>query len=60
MLAIIALFSLIPGVLSLLSALTMRWYRLNDDAMREINQHKTAAATQNVSGAGALKPQELS
>ncbi|AUX92575.1 glycoside-pentoside-hexuronide (GPH):cation symporter [Mixta gaviniae] len=60
MLAIIALFSLIPGVLSLLSALTMRWYRLNDDTMREINQHKTAAATQNDSSAGALQPQELS
>ncbi|NUU64788.1 MFS transporter [Enterobacteriaceae bacterium BIT-l23] len=59
MMAIIALFSVVPGVLSLLSALAMRGYKLNDATMRGINQHKLSdshpAAETNV-----LKPQELS
>ena len=58
-LAIIALFSLVPGALSLCSALTMRWYRLNDETMRQINHHKTVAA-QPATGPKALQPQELS
>lgn len=59
MLAIIALFSVIPGVFSLFSALTMRWYRLDDQTMRQINQHKTVAA-QTANVPTALQPQELS
>ncbi|MBF7957410.1 glycoside-pentoside-hexuronide (GPH):cation symporter [Rahnella victoriana] len=40
MLSIIALFSLVPGVLSMCSALSMRWYKLNDATMKQINQSK--------------------
>ncbi len=40
MLSIIALFSLVPGVLSMFSALSMRWYKLNDATMKQINQSK--------------------
>ena len=40
MLSIIALFSLVPGVLSMFSALSMRWYKLNDATMKKINQSK--------------------
>lgn len=42
MTSIIALFTLIPGILSLLSALTMRWYKLNDSTMKQINQSKNS------------------
>ena len=40
MLSIIALFSLVPGILSMFSALSMRWYKLNDATMKQINQSK--------------------
>ncbi len=46
MMSIIALFSLIPGVLSLCSALAMRWYKLNDATMKQINQSKMSAEPQ--------------
>jgi GPH family glycoside/pentoside/hexuronide:cation symporter len=38
--AIIALFSLVPGVLSILSALTLRWYTLSDATMADVNTSK--------------------
>ncbi|MGB9096293.1 glycoside-pentoside-hexuronide (GPH):cation symporter [Erwinia sp.] len=40
--AIVALFSLVPGVLSILSALTLRWYKLSDATMTEVNTSKRA------------------
>lgn len=59
MMAIIALFSVVPGVLSLLSALAMRGYRLNDAAMRQINHHKLSEVPP-APESHVLKPQELS
>ncbi len=59
MMAIIALFSVVPGVLSLLSALAMRGYKLNDATMRGINQHKLSDS-HPATETNVLKPQELS
>ncbi|KOC89761.1 glycoside-pentoside-hexuronide (GPH):cation symporter [Winslowiella iniecta] len=57
MLAIIALFSVVPGILALLSAVAMRGYKLNDATMHTINLQKLSAA-QPAAGPNALQPQE--
>ncbi|HCB1500208.1 GPH family glycoside/pentoside/hexuronide:cation symporter [Klebsiella oxytoca] len=38
---IVALFTVIPGLLSLAAFATLRWYKLDDQAMQEINLAKT-------------------
>jgi GPH family glycoside/pentoside/hexuronide:cation symporter len=59
MMAIVALFSVVPGLLSLLSALAMRGYKHNDATMRTINQHKVSAQPA-ATASPLLQPQELS
>ena len=59
MMAIVALFSVVPGLLSLLSALAMRGYKLNDATMRTINQNKVSAQPA-ATASPLLQPQELS
>lgn len=38
---IVALFTIVPGLLSLAAFATLRWYKLNDQTMQEINLAKT-------------------
>ena len=45
--SIIALFSLVPGVLSFISVVALRWYRLNDATMSDINLHKAVLQGDN-------------
>lgn len=59
MMAIVALFSVVPGVLALLSAAAMRGYKLNDATMRAINQNKVSTQP-GAPGQTVLQPQESS
>ena len=38
---IVALFTVVPGLLSLGAFITLRWYKLDDSTMQEINLAKT-------------------